>query len=195
MIFPDIKMMFIHVPKTGGSTMRKILHDNLRHPNVNNKLGMHYPISQAIKMYPNLDLANYKVLTIRRNTWARLASEFCNQYYGSLYDEDKVTIPDDPVRYYAGRGMLNGFLDAVSIDGEISPNLHIINFETFDDDIRTFFETELGITLPPEIHRVMVKKTHEAKRRDEIIKDPKFQELIAERGAKEIAYFGYTIPS
>lgn len=195
MIFPDIKLMFIHVPKTGGSTIRQLFANHSKWPNINRKLGMHYSIWQAIKMYPDLDIANYRVLTIQRNTWARLASEFCNQYYGSLYPKDKVTLPDDPIRYYVGRGMLNGILDAVTVDGEIFPNLHIMDFETLDNDLREFFKTELDIILPPAIRRVMVKKEHEAKRRDEIIRDPEFQELIANRSAKEIAYFGYTIPS
>jgi len=194
MIFPDIKLMFIHVPKTGGSTVRKLLTDYLPFKNINNKLGMHYSIWEAIKKYPDLDIANYRVLTIKRNTWARLASEFVQQYYGSLNIEHKATLPDDPIRYYRGRGLLNAWLGAVTVDGEVSPNLHIMEFETLDDDIKKFFETELGITLPEKIRRIRVKEKHQAKRRDEIIKDPEFQELIADRSAKEIAYLGYDIP-
>ena len=69
------KFIFIHVPTTGGSSIRKAL-SSFR--DEERRMHKHYPLDENIKLYSDIawqgDLNDYYKFTIVRNPWHRLLS-------------------------------------------------------------------------------------------------------------------------
>jgi len=87
MIFRESKIIFLHIPKTGGTTIEKVICPNQSlniKPNYLTLYGWddqygwlnHLTLDQIIKIYPNLDLNEYAAFMVVRNPWDRLVSEY-----------------------------------------------------------------------------------------------------------------------
>ena len=81
------KILFLHIPKTGGTTVEKMIfphHSFITEPDYStlygwdNRLGWlnHLTMDQTIELYPCLDLNKYLLFTVVRNPWDRLVSEY-----------------------------------------------------------------------------------------------------------------------
>lgn len=87
MICKKHKIIFLHIPKTGGTTVEKMIlpnHSFSAEPDHSNLCGWddrfgwlnHLTMDQIIELCPYLDLSEYLVFTVVRNPWDRLVSEY-----------------------------------------------------------------------------------------------------------------------
>lgn len=87
MICRKNKIIFLHIPKTGGTTVEKLLfpnHSFNAEPDYSTLCGWddrfgwlnHLTMDQIIKLCPNLDPSEYLMFTVVRNPWDRLVSEY-----------------------------------------------------------------------------------------------------------------------
>lgn len=73
MIVSDSKrLLFVHVQKTGGVTISRLLQEQLGEENVRQAAGRHAPLSRILKNEP--ELADYWTFGFVRNPWDRMVS-------------------------------------------------------------------------------------------------------------------------
>lgn len=87
MICTKNKILFLHIPKTGGTTIEKNIFPGY-HPGTepdysilcgwDDRFGWlsHLTMNQIIELCPRLDLSEYLAFTVVRNPWDRLVSEY-----------------------------------------------------------------------------------------------------------------------
>ena len=92
----DIKLVFVHIPKTAGTSVARVLQtklgskDEFRHSSI-----------REIVQRSNINLEDYKVLTVTRNTFDRIFSTWrwytvhkCRQFYVVDPEFQKVTFKE-----------------------------------------------------------------------------------------------------
>ena len=92
----DIKLVFVHIPKTAGTSVARVLQtklgskDEFRHSSI-----------REIVQRSNINLEDYKVLTVTRNTFDRIFSTWrwyavhkCRQFYAVDPEFQKVTFKE-----------------------------------------------------------------------------------------------------
>ena len=148
MIIHEPPIIFIHVPKTGGTTIEALLTANKKVGTAAKGLGTHHRLGQVYEKYcgdhtPNnerRDLSIYHMFTVARNPWER---------YASLYVHDKFTWEAFPknrkrtfveIEEYIFTHVEEHFFRAIEVNGLIPDNLLIIDFDEFVNEIRRVFK-------------------------------------------------------
>lgn len=196
MISVDKRLIFIHLPKTGGKTIRHLL---LSHPGhvgkLNLTLGMHFHLSGVVQNFPNINLDEYTVLMVKRNPWDRLASLYVQlqRQFDTGVVKNKPNHP--PEIYYPFFKNMEFVMTAITINGVLPRDLYVIDFDNMERDTKVFFKTKFGLILPsiPIINNKPEPIYHEMHQK--IMHNQKFLDVVAKGCKKEIEYFGYTIPT
>lgn len=157
--YKEINLLFIHIPKTGGTYLEKYLkerytqtlHSNRQYLNIYSLFGIPYDLQrvslqhlslQVIKKYENkfkLDFNNINIISIVRNPYNRIISDL---FWYNIIDEN--TKPDeitDIIREYINDNKYD--------DHNIPQYKFLLNDENELDDKIKIFKTE---TLTEELH-------------------------------------------
>ena len=209
MLYNDPKLIFLHVPKTGGSSMRLILQHNLKKKNddIPRPFG-DFDNHHTLQMYHDVgvDLSQYKIVTIARNPWDRILSFYCHHYreYNAFIfprtlsplfgmgSRTYVTFPDFYNNISSKHRFIEDFVDWITVDGKIVDNLEIFDFENYEEEVSKLFE-EMGFTKRKLPHQRRVSPIPK-EFRDYFLFDPAFIERISVEYSKEIKYFNYKAP-
>lgn len=200
MIIHDPKIIFIHVPKTGGTTIDRLLAANKAVGEPDSGFGAHHRLSQLYNKYmgPNTpkserrDLSEYHMFTVARNPWER---------YASLYIHDKFAwqgIPKNrkrtfvPIEEYIFNNVSENFFRAIEVNGAIPDNLMIMDFEDIRNEIKRVF-TIMGLR-PGIIFHENKKTKHEKTLQREIVRNTVFQDAVRVMCETEISLFNYELP-
>lgn len=190
MIIKPHNIIFIHISKTGGSSIRELIVEHFKH-NYSDIMGMHYSLANVQDKLPSLDLNSFKVLAVKRNTWEKWASWYVQACFKHGWEHPYTK---DGYNKYFNRRVLGGYLDYFRLkDGTLFNNIHTLEFDNLDTGVIEFFQSEFNITVP-RVPRVRVKNAPAYGYQQEIINDPVFQDIIANKFSEEIEHFGYTIP-
>lgn len=201
MIIHTPPIIFIHIPKTGGTTIDTLLTINNKIGEVDTGFGSHHRLEQLYEKHcgkhtppeDRYDLSIYHIFTVARNPWER---------YASLYIHDKFFWEGIPrnrkrtfitVEEYVQSRISENFFRAIEVNGIIPDNLMIINFDDFVNEVRRVFLI-MGIKPGRIIHKNK-KLIIQKKLQIETIANPIFKEAIAEMCAKEIKLFEYDYPN
>jgi len=199
MIIHDPKIVFIHIPKTGGTTIEKLLTANSKVGPPARGLGAHHRMQQVYNKFasPEIDeenrinLAEYYLFTVARNPWERYASMYVHDF--KAYEDQGSKQRPLPIEEYMQKSVEENFFKFIEVNGQIPDNLMIINFDDFKAEIERVFIT-MGLKAPKRLYHAN-KKTKKYKAMElEIIANKAFQEAVAAMCDKEIALFGYDIP-
>ncbi len=200
MIIHDSKLIFLHIPKTGGSSIEAMLDRNKLIGERDKKFGSHHRLEQIYERYSSTDtppdmfrdLSDYHMFTVSRNPWER---------YASLYIHDKISwegIPKNHKRTfvnvdeYMETKVSEHFFRAIEVNGKIPNNLIIIDFHNYREEIKRVFGL-MGIKPGRILHSK--KKTPKQKRIELLIlRDTDFQAAVLQMCKKEIELFGYDLP-
>lgn len=188
MIFHDRRLLFIHIPKTGGTTLRKLL-KTIPVPPPLDELGMHFSVEKAIARYPEHEVRSYTVVTTKRNPWDRLASLYVQNRRAFDLGRTRARTPEDYVKFHE-TAPVDEPLRKLSLGGALPPNLDLLDFEHLERDIRTLFRTRFDHELAefPHLHS---KEDSYYELQRTIVADPAYRAVIAERCREEIELFGY----
>ena len=183
------KLIFIHIHRTGGSSISNLLRDQLgknmeevdQHSNVCD-LGIDY-----FKR-----LSGYYVFGFARNPWDRLLS-----WYILLHQNDPLSLSKERLRFekfiekdMVLKDLTNYFhynaLDYFSSqDGENVP-FHIFKYEDIESSIKEVFDKfNLEIEEIPRLNTT-------TERDKKLYYTTKSRQLITQKCKKDIDYFGYT---
>ena len=206
MIIHDSKIIFIHVPKTGGTTIERMLRTNKAVGEEDKSFGAHHLLRNVFNKYTvppeegeedwrrggyvEYDIWNYHIFTVTRNPWER---------YASLYIHDKTHYELNhkgkefkDVEEYVNTSIGENFFRAIEVNGAIPENLMIINFDDFRNDVKRVFEA-MGLKAGRIWHEN--KKSPKDKALEcEVLSNTVFQEVIGEMCSKEIQLFAYEMP-
>lgn len=201
----DLKVIFVHVQKTGGNSVNDVLlsesHDHITRLPLDKKLfRTKHCFASDIKKHVDANIFNeYKKFAVVRNPWDRMVSwysMFCDKtkpvndttkmvHRLSNSFEDFLNIPQEAGRGLAERFYVNQY-DYVSDPntGDILVD-NILRFETLDDDFQKFIhEVGLSIKLP---HKNKSKREGDYRQ----YYNERTKKIIAERFAKDIDFFRY----
>ena len=199
MISDKYKCIYIHIPKTGGSSVEIAL-DKPQNcwDRQNNVWKQHCSIHQLRDIY-NVAIDKYYKFTVVRNPWSRAVSDHAwftketSNFYNLLKQAtlkdylqctggyEKVAHLDNPT----GRG--DHFYTQhsyIMIDGKCTMD-YIIRFENFQQDFNKVCD-KIGISRQQLPHKNKTKHKHYTEYYDD-----ETRQIVAEIYAKDIEYFGY----
>ena len=205
MISHKHKFIFIHIPKTGGTSIERLFVDHETDRMLGGK-DVEYKHDSARQMQETFPKKweQYFTFTVVRNTWDWIISRFYWHYFFRPQDLDRLLIPthkdrviegsfrkfvmslDDMLKKKEGRHLeldtqLSRLLD---INGEVSLD-YVCKFESLQVDFDHVCN-KAGISQQklPHIHKT--KHKHYTEYYDE-----EMREIVAKKYAKDIEYFGY----
>lgn len=183
MISHKHKLIFTHIPKTGGTSISSLFIDNCHHKNH----------EQTISIIKNDKFKDYYKFTVVRNPWDRLVSlyffkikrrkinnvEF-KKFILSINNAQILMglFPKDTNILYHVSGYLDFYLKE-----SLNYYNHIGKFENLND---THLILSKMYKLPPLPHLFKTKHKHYTEYYDD-----ETREIVAEKYAKDIEYFRY----
>ena len=200
MIIHDSKIIFIHIPKTGGTTIEKILVSNKEVGEPDTYFGTHHRLDQVYQKFSSsdtppedyVDLSGYHIFVVSRNPWER---------YSSLYVHDKFAWESIPknrkrtfvsIEEYMDTMVSENFFSFIEVNGVIPDNLMIVDFHDFAAEVKRVFDV-MGLKCGRIFHEN--KKTHRQKTlQRKTLENDYFQQAVSKLCEKEIALFNYGLP-
>ena len=199
MICRKNKFIFVHIPKTGGTSIEKLFDDSFYGWDEKHCLWkQHCSIHQMQSVY-GIDIDNYYKFSIIRNPWDRAVSDYkywtrpCSPFLDFL----KSTTLEDYLLIRNGYEKINHLRDTtgradhfyaqysfIETDGESQMN-YIIRFENLQQDFNIVCN-EIGLPKQQLPHCKKTKRKHYTE-----YYDNETREIVAEKYAKDIEYFGY----
>ena len=180
------KALFIHIHRTGGSSIISLLKKAL--PNQVDVIAQHGNASTMEKQLLTT-YADYFIFSIVRNPWDRLLS-----WYSLLHKSDPTPIEAERLRFEQflltithddgnDSSLCNqlDYFNTLNLD-----KIHIYRYEQYAKETQRMAK-KLGITIT-DIPRV--NETSSKNYQDYYTK--KSKALVTEKCARDIAYFGYT---
>ena len=178
MISHSHNFLFIQIPKTATSSIHGSLAQYMKYDY--SKIGRHSKYSEAAEFYP--ESKNYFKFAFVRNPWDRLLSF----YFFKKTDRAKIKISDDLslknfILTEAGQTKFN---QCSYIDG-FDENSFIGRFENLQEDFNKICET---IDIPKQTLPLgnATKHNHYTEYYDD-----ETREIVEEKYAQDIDYFGY----
>ena len=194
MILLHHKVIFQHIQKTGGTTMHKLFKFSPKVGTIQMPCGMHFCLTDMLEKIPHMDINDYEVLTVKRNPWDRFAS----LHIDTVRNYELGVVPNPPVNwynYFAGLQRVDDMVDKLFVDGQLPPNLTMLNFDNLANEFCPWWEKTMGYTLMefPRLNRKPEQRYTDL--RMHMVNDPKFQDEIYRLCRAEIEYFGWELPS
>ena len=194
MISHKHKCIFIHTPKTGGTSIESALGDwGLTQVNERELMGGVYSSKHHTLQSVKKSLReNYFKFAFVRNPWDRVVSTYCYYRDGGNQKSDsslRKQIPSDFKSFVAHRWNVipniarKDQFSYLEVNGEVELDF-IGRFERIEDDYRCISK-KIGLTrkLP---HVRASKHKHYTEYYDDETK-----QIVAEKYARDIEYFGY----
>lgn len=217
-LFNNPKIIFTHIPKTGGGSIEHLFARTPWLLERDGRLGQHGTLQKAHDIYGNL--SEYRMFTVVRNTYHRIVSLYCMPYFQDgrgfmqmeLIDNKKrklllekgegfVTFPvfynriyekfkEDGGKFHYGEDYFyyNGINDT------IPDHLEVIAFENLETEFEKLWcekwELEMNIKFPHMNKNG--RSDSKSSVRDHLIRDPKFIKVVEEVYEKEIDYFNFS---
>jgi sulfotransferase famil protein len=212
LISEEKRFLFVHVQKTGGVTISRLLEEAV--PDAANLIPRHMIARHAIER--NLIPEDYFKFAFVRNPWERLVSWYAmidrarkrvswdepsvrrrrfrkNPLYRYVYEHGPTF--EDFVKNCTQPRMVNGVpysfafnqLDYLTDEkGELLMDF-VGRFENFSEDLRLLFD-RLGLPAPEVAHE---NRGRRRKRHYSRFYTPETKKIVAQRFERDIEYFGY----
>lgn len=199
MICTKHKVIFIHIPKTGGTSveyMFGMLERFGKNGNFVRNLNIeptHMPAEELSLKHPKWFNEFYKFTTVR-NSWTKVYSGYI-MYYNIMFRGTGSAMTFDKWLHNkwkprVSQSKISEQLDFITINGEISMD-RIMRFENLKEEWESLCEY-LKKPIEPLVHMTKYKNKpitfHEAYTQENI-------DLVAELCKKDIEYFGYDFPA
>ena len=180
MISHKFKFIFIHIPKTGGTSIEKFFDTKLN-----------YDLKHLTNVEYDEECVNcngYIKFSVIRNPWERMVSYWnYRQSVAWATDDGEIPIFTDWMKFVhqkKSRPLLTMF-DFLRDKTDTIKNIHLIRFENLQEDFDIVCDK---IKIPKQELPHSNNRNH--KHYTEYY-DDETREIVAEKYAKDIEYFGY----
>jgi len=185
MISHSHKLLFIHIPKCGGTSVEHLfLGDDMDNIDPGQK---HYTLQQYHDEYGSM-IDDYTQFTIVRNPYDRFISHYFyrvadNTQHG--YEPNKSSLTPVEFLSTSGRYITTNQLSYITLGGHVPDSMNVIRFENIDLEYSQFCKHNniAHNTLP---HYNKTTHDHYSKYYDDDLK-----RLVAERYSNDLTYFEY----
>ena len=187
MISHKDKCIFIHIPKTGGTSLFKLYSD---------EVGPYMSGESHLQKYQDYRGSDYYITTFVRNPWDRMISEYkwlklwphayVGEPPGTFKDYCNI-LSDNALNYQESESAhLMTQLDLISFAVDSVDNLDFTGrFENFERDLSFILKT-IGSDKTELPHENQTNHKHYIEHYDD-----ETRQIVAEKYAKDIEYFGY----
>lgn len=214
MISHKHKCIFIHIPKTGGSTIEKIFHPQKKDRNERNLYGQHAnsPLEGGLQHLTSTKIIervgselfeDYFTFSFVRNPWDKMVSQYSylnhmpgmREKIGIGPDtnfKEYLKVVDKTDRKHAQLQPQSHFI--TDDDGKINVDF-IGRFENFEGDLRLLLKRfALGRSFFGLFNRKIPKVNASRRKNTGIYYDDESRELVARIYKKDIELFNYQFP-
>jgi hypothetical protein len=190
MINHQHKFLFIHIPRTGGSSIESQF--NYNEDIERNK---HWNLNDWKNHLSDEGLKDYFKFSFVRNPWDFMISKYKDIWFTSKH-------PGGPIGERAGKSLKYFLEHYKNPSHEKGETLHdyfdpeqmdfIGRFENRENDLQHISQ-KIGVNIDSNIHlrKVQMRNKNKNKKHYTEYYDDETREIIAERYAKDIEYFGY----
>jgi hypothetical protein len=181
MISHKHKCIFIHIPKTGGTSIENFFQNKEENPRSKHKTAQNYALKNRRAWN------KYFKFTVVRNPWDWMVSwYFWRNKNNELSMKEfllnyKIVSSETQIRCLPNK---MNFLEFVNIDHTMSLD-YVCKFENLQEDFRVICE-KIGIPHQELPHVNKTNHKHYTKYYDD-----ETRQIVAEKYAKDIEYFGY----
>ena len=207
MIIHDIKCVFVHIPKTGGQSVEKTLYPKMKAPTETNydiftgwddknKIWMQHATMQQINELYKHDVTNYFKFAFVRNPYARAVSDY-------FWMQSEIKKNDSFLNYLQEAGEFKRRLTIKRNNkwrgDHVIPQFDFL-FDKSENKLVDFigrlenFQTDFDKVCDYlKIPRKKLSRQLVAKKRKHYTEyyDDETKQIVAEKYAKDIEYFGY----
>ena len=181
MISRKHRFLFVHIPRSGGTSISSQLPEAVRESEKHDSL---------FTMENKFDVSGFFKFTFIRNPWDIVISKYLSPYYSRSPKRPKIgKLANKSLLYF-----LKNYYPAPSESGDLlhdyfnpSKMDFIGRFETRERDL-DYVSSKIGIKLDPSVCLRRIKPKH--KHYTEYY-DDETREIVGEKYAKDIEYFGY----
>jgi len=171
------RFVFIHIPKTGGTSLEMAFGYDEKNHHIKHLNAQNYSY-----LLGNI-FSEYKKISIIRNPWDRVLSFYMYRKMQNRLPSNVNSLSEWVHFIRHKKGCFAGIYDYLSNDNSICCDL-FLNFYTLEEDFGNFCKSQnISLKLP---HKNKTKHKHYTEYYDEETK-----QIVAEKYAKDIEYFGY----
>ena len=178
MICNKNKFIFIHIPRTGGTSIEHLLGKK-------DEVGKHDSLFSLEKKF---DTSNFFKFSFIRNPWDITISKYFAPYYCKINQLSNHSLLYFLNNYYSAPheagDLFHDYFDPSKMD-------FIGRFETREKDL-DYISSKIGVRFDPKfsVKEKEMKKKNSKKHYTEYY-DDETRQIVAEKYAKDIEYFGY----
>lgn len=187
MLYNDPKIIFVHAPKTGGSSIGTLLKNyeasgelKERDKRFDNHVSLQYIYDHGIS------LEEYTIFIVKRNPWERILSFYLMYEQHTIFSKfynlvtPKHAFNEDYFHY-------------LEVNGKIPDHIKMLDFNNLVEDTMQLCKSlglsDLDEKFPHRKENKDVKKLY-----GYLLYDEKFIEIIAKKYKREIEYFDFKPP-
>jgi hypothetical protein len=209
MMWNTPKLIFIHIPKTGGASIERFLIKSHMMYDPVGAMGQHEKLQKAYEIYGD-SVYSYRMFTVKRNPLHRITSLYLyltnnnnsggkrlgmphtgnpitfKEYYTFLLDSFRnktlVTYAEDVFHY-------------CTINGLVPDQLKVLDFDNLEENFISLWKHEWGLDMPINLPFINDNKnipTNDPKRKY-FLQDPDFIAAVEEIYEQEIKLFNFKI--
>ena len=192
MISHKHKFLFIHIPRTGGSSIESQF--NFKEAKEKNK---HWTLSDWRKTLDRETFDDYFKFAFVRNPWDFMISKYKDVWFTSKNPGGSIgEKAGKPLKYF-----LENYKTPVHETGETFHDYFdpeqmnfVGRFENRENDLQ-YISEKIGFTIDSKIHQRKIQMRNKNKKHYTEYYDDETREIVAKKYARDIEYFGYKFGS
>ncbi len=163
-IFPDPKIAFLHIKKTGGTSTKYFLKDLFPNFVYYNNKTEHESLQEPIEYINKLGICldNYDIISNIRNPYSHIVSLYFFYNQASNVSPNRLSMSfarehtfEEFVEYWCKSKDIHdrSFGELLTIDGQTPKNLTILKLESINDDLSSFLSSK-GLNIDVKLKSV-----------------------------------------
>ena len=177
MISHKHKFIFIHIPRTGGTSIENLL----------TKVDERDKHESLFSLEKKVDISSFFKFSLIRNPWDITISKYVAPYYSKINKLSNKSLLYFLENYFPAPNeagdSFHDYFDPEQMN-------FIGRFENRENDLN-YISTQIGVNIDSNIHHRKIQMRNKNKKHYTEYYDDETKQIVAEKYAKDVEYFGY----